>query len=60
MINGHVTDKKPHKMEEINETSGNATNTHRWRFYNVIILGVSFMLMFTAFQTSSMIEVGFV
>lgn len=30
------------------------------RLYNVVMLGLSFMLMFTAFQTSSMIEVRFV
>ena len=27
------------------------------RFYNIIVLGISFMLIFTAFQTASMAEV---
>ena len=29
----------------------------KWNFYNVIMLGFAFMFVFTAFQTSSMIEV---
>ena len=29
-----------------------------WRLYNVILLGFSFMLIFTAFMTCSMAEVG--
>ena len=31
--------------------------TRDWRMFNVVILGVAFMLMFTAFQTSAMVEV---
>ena len=27
------------------------------RFYNIVVLGISFMLIFTAFQTASMAEV---
>lgn len=27
------------------------------RFYNIVVLGISFMLIFTAFQTCSMVEV---
>ena len=38
------------------------TNSHNpgrdWRLYNVILLGFSFMLIFTAFMTCSMAEVG--
>ena len=29
-----------------------------WRMYNVVLLGFSFMLIFTAFTTCSMAEVG--
>ena len=29
----------------------------KWRLLNVILLGVGFMLLFTAFQTGSMVEV---
>ena len=28
-----------------------------WNFFNVILLGISFMFVFTAFQTCQMIEV---
>jgi len=34
-----------------------ASKDRSWRFYNIIILGLSFMLLFTAFQTGSMVEV---
>ena len=30
---------------------------NRWKLYNVLMLGLAFMFVFTAFQTSSMIEV---
>ena len=33
------------------------TQPRDWRLFNVIVLGVAFLLMFTSFQTCSMIEV---
>ena len=37
------------------DNSDNRSNF--WRLFNVVILGLSFMLLFTAFQTSSMVAV---
>ena len=54
-------------MEEEVDASGDETEemlTKRtrggrdWSLFNVIILGFSFMFLFTAFQTCSMVEVG--
>ncbi|KAK2191993.1 hypothetical protein NP493_41g03028 [Ridgeia piscesae] len=45
---------------ESDDTPGSVANTHNpgrdWRLYNVILLGFSFMLIFTAFMTCSMAE----
>jgi len=47
---------------ESDDTPGSVANSHNpgrdWRLYNVILLGFSFMLIFTAFMTCSMAEVG--
>ena len=32
----------------------------KWKFYNVIILGFGFFLLFTAFQTTANVQVRFV
>ena len=39
------------------DTSLQGESRKDWSFYNVIVLGLAFMLLFTAFQTSSMVEV---
>jgi len=31
--------------------------TRDWRLFNVVLLGVTFLLLFTAFQTCSMVQV---
>ena len=31
--------------------------TRDWRLFNVVLLGVTFLFLFTAFQTCSMVEV---
>lgn len=39
-------------------TNNNTNNlSPKWRFYNIVLLGVIFMLIFTAFQTCSMVQV---
>jgi MFS family permease len=35
---------------------GPAVEGRNWKLFNIIVLGVSFMLLFTAFQTCSMVE----
>jgi len=34
-----------------------AAATRDWRLFNVVLLGVTFLCVFTAFQTCSMVEV---
>ena len=34
-----------------------AATTRDWRLFNVVLLGVTFLFIFTAFQTCSMVEV---
>ena len=34
-----------------------AASTKDWRLFNVVLLGVTFLFVFTAFQTCSMVEV---
>jgi len=34
-----------------------STTTRDWRLFNVVLLGVTFLFVFTAFQTCSMVEV---
>ena len=51
-------------VDESNDSSPPVADSHDktperdWRLYNVIVLGFSFMLIFTAFMTCSMAEVG--
>lgn len=30
-----------------------------WKLFNIVMLGITFMSLFTAFQTCAMVEVGF-
>ena len=41
----------------IDDENGNNSPRRDWKLYNVIVLGISFMFMFTSFQTCSMAEV---
>jgi len=34
-----------------------SVRTRDWRLFNVVLLGVTFLFLFTAFQTCSMVEV---
>ena len=34
-----------------------SVTTRDWRLFNVVLLGVTFLFLFTAFQTCSMVEV---
>ena len=61
-VEGHFNSSRArdYKMpvEPLEETSRELSS--KWKFYNVIILGLGFFLLFTAFQTTANVQVCFV
>ena len=53
--------ENPIAEDELDDTPFNTNETRKdWRLFNVVVLGLSFMLVFTAFQTCSMVEVSII
>ena len=40
-----------------NSTTSTSGTTRDWRLFNVLLLGVTFLFLFTTFQTCSMVQV---
>ncbi len=57
---GQIMDRVHDIEEHTADSSANMSQLPQgrdWRLYNIVMVGISFMLMFTAFQTGAMTEV---
>ena len=56
-ISGDDTENGNENTEMLQSRDVSSGTTRDWRLFNVVLLGVTFLFLFTAFQTCSMVEV---
>jgi len=56
-ISDDDADKSTENEQMLQRSQVPAATTRDWRLFNVVLLGVTFLFVFTAFQTCSMVQV---
>jgi len=56
--NEYDVDSGNENTQMLHRTAVPPARTRDWRLFNVLLLGVTFLFLFTAFQTCSMVQVG--
>lgn len=55
--NEHIRDSSNESSQFLRRNEVAFATTRDWRLFNVVLLGVTFLFVFTAFQTCSMVQV---
>ena len=59
-ISGDDTENGNENTEMLQSRDVSSGTTRDWRLFNVVLLGVTFLFLFTAFQTCSMVELSLI